>query len=88
MPTKVTVRILALALSAVALLGAITAVSYASKGLAIGGNQKDAQHATTVGTTSGQNQVPPCGWTIKPVSYGIHKSQKDNLYRLQDFCAG
>jgi len=84
----VTVRILALTLSAVALLGAITAVSYASKGSATGGNQKDAQHAATVERTSGQSQVPPCGCNIKPVSYGIHKSQKDNLYRLQDFRAG
>jgi hypothetical protein len=88
MPSKVTVRILALALSAVALLGAITAVSYASKGLATGGNQKAAQHSTSVEKTSGQSQVPPCAWAIRPIAYGIHRSQKDNLYRLQDFCAG
>jgi len=90
MPGKMAMRVFAPALSAVVLLGGISVVSFASKGVAAGGNQRAMQRSTVVEKQAGQSQVPPCAWTIKPTLIDIHdhRGQKEPWYRPQGFCAG
>ena len=57
MPGKMAMRVFAPALSAVVLLGGISVVSFASKGVAAGGNQTAMQRSTVVEKQAGQSAV-------------------------------